>query len=361
MTTFAANGSDTETSESCGRRDVPVELVNHRVFPVAPHHHLLFLQLLGHVLGRAARHVDPRLGEERARSKHKDDVEDGMDRVGYDVTERFRWRQVVAETTDRIGTGRATAANIGPHAEQVDEEVTVELDGQHLRNDVQVGYQGRLQNDRNIRGVEQLDRVAAVLATVAGRFDRQIDTESLEVYDHREHEHRRQQVHQVGQILAVEGFAQGAHLILARGEQVEQRDHGTLELGTTSRVYRGRRERLPHDRLTDVGRNEEGNTGTETVALLQQLVEQQHDQTSHEQLDDDKQAHASADFRRITVHSRHYVHDRLADCDDHAEQLLGTVEECAILRRITDFDDFRTSQQLHDQARRDDRRDTELH
>lgn len=39
--------SDTEASECGCRRDVSVELVDHRVVSVTAHHHLLFLQLLG--------------------------------------------------------------------------------------------------------------------------------------------------------------------------------------------------------------------------------------------------------------------------------------------------------------------------
>lgn len=40
---------------------------------------------------------------------------------------------------------------------------------------------------------------------------------------------------------------------------------------------------------------------------------------------------------------------------------LGAVEECAILRRVTHFDDFSAGKQLHDQARRNDGRNAQLH
>lgn len=53
---------------------------------------------------------------------------------------------------------------------------------------------------------------------------------NLEVYDDGENEHGGEQVHEVGQVLAVEGLAQRAHLVGARGQQVEQRNHRALEL-----------------------------------------------------------------------------------------------------------------------------------
>ena len=52
----------------------------------------------------------------------------------------------------------------------------------------------------------------------------------LEVYDDGEDEDGGQQVHEVGEVLAVEGFAQTSHLVLAGSQQVEQRDHRTFKL-----------------------------------------------------------------------------------------------------------------------------------
>jgi hypothetical protein len=47
---------------------------------------------------------------------------------------------------------------------------------------------------------------------------------------------------------------------------------------TSAGVDSGGREGLPDDGLADVGGNEQGDAGAQTVALLQQLVQQQHDQ-----------------------------------------------------------------------------------
>ena len=49
----------------------------------------------------------------------------------------------------------------------------------YLRDDVEVGDERRLQDDGDVGRVEQLDGVAAVLAAVAGRLDRQVHAEAL--------------------------------------------------------------------------------------------------------------------------------------------------------------------------------------
>ena len=65
---------------------------------------------------------------------------------------------------------------------------------------------------------------------------------------------------------------------------MEEGDDGALELGAAPGVDGGGAERLPDDRLADVGRDEERDAAAQTIALLQQLVKQEHNQTSHKQL-----------------------------------------------------------------------------
>lgn len=66
-----------------------------------------------------------------------------------------------------------------PGSQEVDQEVSTKARGKHLRNDVEVGDQGGLQDDGDVGGVEQLDGVGVVLAAVACRLDGQIDPEAL--------------------------------------------------------------------------------------------------------------------------------------------------------------------------------------
>jgi hypothetical protein len=95
--------------------------------------------------------------------------------------------------------------------------------------------------------------------------------------------------------------------------------------------------------------------------FLEQFIEQKDNETSNEELDDDEKANASADFRWITVHARHDVDNCLTNCDDHSEELLGAVEEGSVLGCVTDLNDLHASQELHDETRSDDGRDTEFH
>ena len=103
-----------------------------------------------------------------------------MDRVNEKMREGFWRRQVVAETTDGV---RPSATGIRPDAEQVDEEVSCELDREHLRDDVEVRHERGLQDDGNVRRVEELDGVRRILATVASGLDGEINAETLENED----------------------------------------------------------------------------------------------------------------------------------------------------------------------------------
>lgn len=76
----------------------------------------------------------------------------------------------------------------------------------------------------------------------------------------------------------------------------------------------GINERFPHNRLADVGRDEEGNTRAQTVSLLQQLVKQQHNETGDEQLQHDENADACSEVTWLTVHTRHHISVQVNAC-----------------------------------------------
>lgn len=54
----------------------------------------------------------------------------------------------------------------------------------------------------------------------------------LEVYDHSEHKDGGDEVHEVGQVLSVEGLSQGTHLVCAGGQEMEESNDGPLKLST---------------------------------------------------------------------------------------------------------------------------------
>ena len=53
---------------------------------------------------------------------------------------------------------------------------------------------------------------------------------------------------------------------------------------TSSSVDSSRAECLPHNCLTDIGGNKEGDTRAKTISFLQQLIQQQHNDSRHKQL-----------------------------------------------------------------------------
>ena len=54
---------------------------------------------------------------------------------------------------------------------------------------------------------------------------------------------------------------------------------------TSASVDSSGTEGLPDNGLTDVGGDEQGDTRAQTISLLQQLIQQQYNQTGNEQLD----------------------------------------------------------------------------
>ena len=67
----------------------------------------------------------------------------------------------------------------------------------------------------------------------------------------------------------------------------------TLELRATTSVNGHWAECLPEDLLADVGGNEEGDTGAETVTLLEELVQVEDEEPGDDQLSDDEDGVAS--------------------------------------------------------------------
>ena len=51
-----------------------------------------------------------------------------------------------------------------PLSKEVDKEVTLELLGQDLREEVEVGHEGGLEDDGDVRSVEQLDWVRLLVS-----------------------------------------------------------------------------------------------------------------------------------------------------------------------------------------------------
>lgn len=242
-----------------------------------------------------------------------------------------------------------------------------------------------IQHSRHVRRVEELDWVGSALSTESVALDGNLDAESLKVDDEGEHGNGRDEVHDVRETLAVERFLERATLVVPGEEEVEQGDEGTLELGSSTSVDRRRREGFPHDRLADVGRDEEVDSGSETVSLLEELIEEDDDQGSDDELEDEEEADTSSKIGRLPVESSEDVDRGLTESDEESENchhhrqtnsvssafsfgsrqartLLSSTEKSPVLLEgEVDVDQASSLKKLDDHARRDDGRDTEFH
>eukprot|EP00963_Diacronema_lutheri_P014065 scaffold2858_cov659-Pavlova_lutheri.AAC.36 len=261
-------GTDAHPPESRRGGNVTVQLLGQGGFPMTEHEHLLVSELLGHVLGRRARNLDPRLREQRASRKHKRDVDEGVEGVQCDVFQGGGRRDVVDHASHR--NQLLAVLVLLPTAQQLDEEVPLVPLPQELRNEV------------------QLDGIHPLLTAGPLGTDREVHAEALEVDDDQEDHHGRQEVGDVGKVLPVERLLERPQLVVAGDQQVKQGDDGAFELNPPSGVNGGGTEGLPDDVLADVGGNEERDARAQAVPLLQEFVQADDDDAGHDELQHDQ-------------------------------------------------------------------------
>lgn len=333
--------TNAKSTESGSNGDVAVELLNQRFVTVSNHHHLLITELFGNILGRGTRHVNPGLGEQSAGSENESDVEQSVERISGNGGEGTGRRQVVGKSSDgdHLSLSRGVFGN-SPLSQQVNENVVGITSVEELRQEVEIGNEGGLQNDGDVGGIEQLDGVGTSGTSLLFVFDGKVDTEALEINDNDEDEDGGHEVGDVGEVLAIEGLLEGANLVVSGDQKVEQSNDSSFEFRSTSSVNSGRAESLPDDGFANVGGDEERNTRAETISLLQEFVQNQDDDTSNKQLDDDNESEADTEFRNGSVHAGENVGDGLTDGNNHTEQFLGSLEEFSIrLDALIDLDD----------------------
>jgi hypothetical protein len=275
-------GSNAQATEGSGSGDVTVEGLSGALVTVTANDHLLVLELLGNILRAGARNIDPGLGEQGARSQDEGDVENSVERIREHITETAWGGDVVRNSSDRdqLTIGGVLLPNTEKSKDWVSWESLVE----QLGEEEEVGNKGTLQNDGNVAGVEKLDGVGTGLTTHALGLDGNVDTEALEVDDNNEHDNGGEKVGDVGGILSVKSLLQSTSLIGACNEKVEESDDGSFELGSSGTSNSGRREGLPDDLLANVGSNEERDTTSETIPLLEELIKDDDDDTGEAEL-----------------------------------------------------------------------------
>ena len=217
-----------------------------------------------------------------------------------------------------------------PDTKKLDKEVVGEAGVEHLTDQEDVGGQSGLQHDGHVGGVEKTHGVRAADTTLASRLDWDLDTETLKVDDSAEDDNGGDQVHDVGEVLAVESFAESDGLVRPGEEQVHQSNDGSLELRSTASVDGGRGESLPHDGLANVGGDEERDTAAETVAFLEELIQEDNDETGDHQLNDEENADTGTKIRGLTVETGDDVDNGLAKRQEDGKELLRGLVELAV-------------------------------
>lgn len=338
-------GTDAGTTEGSRSGNDTLELLVHALLTVTGHDETLVLELLGNIAGSGAGHLNPGLGEEGTGDEHEGDIDRRVDGVQKSLLEVKGRGHVVGDTRSSVELSGAFARL--PDSEKLDEDVIREARVQHLTDQEDVGAEGRLEHDGHVGGVEETDGVGTAHATLAGGLDGDLNTEALEVDDGGEDEESGQEVHDVGEVLAVEGLLQSALLVRPGQEEVEQRDDGTLELGTTASVDGSGGERLPDDGLANVGRDEERDTASKTVSLLEELIQKDDHQTGHHKLDNQQNTDTGTKVAGLAIETSQDVDTGLTEGENNGEELLsGLVQLTVGLEVEVDIDEVGTSEEL---------------
>mmetsp|Transcript_16061 Transcript_16061/g.36884 ORF Transcript_16061/g.36884 Transcript_16061/m.36884 type:complete len:487 (-) Transcript_16061:48-1508(-) len=312
-----------------------------------------------HLDGVLARHPDPHVRKETARDDDEGDVKEHLEGVDEDGREGGGGGDVVREAASGA---RVALGVFGPRAEEGDDGVAAEAAVEDLEHKVQVGHEGGLEDDGHVARVKELD--VEIPRHVAARLVLELkgDLPPLEVDDNDRHDDGGDEVGNVGEGLAVESVTDGGELVGASEEHVEQGDDGAMELGATADVERRGAEGVPHNGLAHVGRDEERDGRTESVSLLEQVIEHHDDETGEGKLEDDQDGVDGTKIGNVSVHSREDVGHSLGKDDDEGEELLGGVEEATILVSLhRDLDETSTLDELHDGRGSHDGGDTQLH
>ena len=309
------------------------------------HHKTLILELLGNITRGRARDFNPGLREESTGDEHETDVNGCVNWVDNGLLEVERRGHVVSNSGSSVElSGTLTRL---PDTEKLDQEVIREARVQHLTDKEDVGGQSGLEHNGHVRGIEETNGVGSTHSTLAGRLDGNLNAEALQVDNGSEDDESRQQVHNVRKVLAVESFLQSTLLVGPGQQKVEQSDDRTLELRTTASVDGRGRECLPNDRLANVGRDEERDTTSKAVTLLEQLVKEDDNQTSNNQLDNQENADTGTEIAGLAIQTSEDIDTGLTEGKDDSKQFLGGLVEFTVgLEVEVDIDEVGTSKEL---------------
>jgi len=194
--------------------------------------------------------------EEGAADHHKQSVDQTMERLGDIGQEVSRWGDPVGKPAD----GDAGALDLLPVADIAYPPAPFEAFEQDLGEEVEVADEGGLEDDRDVGGVEQLDREGGRNPSVLLVHQLHLHLEPLQVDHQEEHEHSCEEVGQVGRGVPIEGLVDGRPFVRLGQQQMDQGDDRPFELSPVLRLDGDGTERSPDDVFRDVYSNKERDT-----------------------------------------------------------------------------------------------------
>jgi len=172
-----AESSNAHSTEGGSRGDVAGEVSDHGLFTKAFDNHVLLHQLAHDIAGGRTGHINPYAREEGTGSHDKEAVEEPVEGISLQVKQVSGGRDVVSETAN--GGGVASHVVLLPFSEEAHENVSLELTVKHLGEEVEVGDEGGLEDNGDVRGVEELDGVGSLVATDTSGGQLELNTETL--------------------------------------------------------------------------------------------------------------------------------------------------------------------------------------
>jgi hypothetical protein len=122
---------------------------------------------------------------------------------------------------------------------------------------------------------------------LARGLDWDLNAEALEVDNRSENDNCRDKIHDVGQVLAEEGFSESQLFIRPSDYKMHQREDGPLKLWSTPSINSGRAESFPNDLFADIGSDaiiisfisstpnanlQKRYSRTQSISLLEKLI-----------------------------------------------------------------------------------------
>lgn len=148
-----------------------------------------------------SRDFDPGLWEQGTGNQNESNVEDCVEWISCNFKQVSGGRDIVSQSSDR--DWMSSGFNILPLSEKSYEEVGFVSLVKDLWEEVKVGNEGGLEDDRDVWGVEKLNGIGSVLA-VSLLFDLDVVFESLEVNDNEENCDGSHEIEEVGRGRSVE-------------------------------------------------------------------------------------------------------------------------------------------------------------